>query len=146
MDFDIIGSRRQGNFTKKTEIRLPNSNVPIVPDGIFGVSINGEPRIYILEIHRKTETKQVVAQLKRYIDVLETGAVATKYGLEISPLVCSVHMKDSVLKGVKSALLKTENLEVFTGAFLYNSLEQLSNCISTNWTFSNNQTAEPFIK
>ena len=144
MDFDIIGSRRHGTFTKKTEIRLPNSNSPIVPDGIFGVKINGEPRIYILEIHRKTETKQVVTQLKRYMDVLETGAVATKYGLEISPFICSLHMKDSVLNGVKTALLQSHGFEGFQGAFLFRKFEKESKNISKKWMFANDNNAKLF--
>jgi len=136
MDFDVIGSKRQRNFTKKTEIRIPNSTVPIVPDGIFGVMMNGEPRIYILEIHRKTETKQVVTQLKRYMDVLETGAVASKYGLDTSPLICSVHMKENVLKGVKTDLCCIEDFEIFKGAFLFNSFEIIKNDITTKWAFA----------
>lgn len=146
MDFDIIGSRRQGTFTKKTEIRLPNDATPIVPDGIFGVNINGEPRIYILEVHRKTETKAVSEQLKRYIDVLETGAVAEKYGLEVSPLICSVHMKDNVLRGVKVSLLKTQDFELFKGAFLFNSVDDLTSELAKGWSLADDQLVLPFSR
>ena len=145
MDFDIIGSRRQGNFQKKTEIRLPNDSTPIVPDGIFGVKINGQPRIYILEIHRTTETKAVTKQLKRYIEVLETGAAALKYNLETSPFICSVHMKDGVLRGVKSSLdLNSESFNVFKGAFLFNTLRQVEINIFRDWTFVDEKKAKPF--
>jgi len=144
MDFDIIGSRRQGTFIKKTEIRLPNSNVPIVPDGIFGVMINGEPRIYILEIHRKTETKQVANQLKRYMKVLETGAVASKYGLETSPLICSVHMKQNVFIGVKASLRGLREFDAFKGAFLFNEISLENNGFTECWKFANGRPANPF--
>ena len=43
MDFDVEGSKRHGTFTSRTELRVPNSNVPIVPDGMFGVELNGSP-------------------------------------------------------------------------------------------------------
>ena len=144
MDFDIIGSRRQGTFTKKTEIRLPNDATPIVPDGIFGVNINGEPRIYILEVHRKTETKAVSEQLKRYIDVLETGAVAEKYGLEVSRLICSVHTKDNVLDGAKGLLSNLHDFEQFMQAFLFNTFEVVTEDFPRGWTFVNPKQAEPF--
>lgn len=144
MDFDIIGSRRQGNFVKKTEIMLPIDSTPIVPDGIFGVEINGVSRIYILEVHRTTETKAVTAQLKRYMKVLETGAVASKYGLETSPLICSVHMKDNVLRGAKSALMQTEDHSFFRNAFLFNTLDKIRDNIYAKWSFSDDIYAWPF--
>ena len=112
MDFDVEGSKRHGTFTSRTELRVPNSNVPIVPDGMFGVELNGSPIIYALEIHRTTETKRVIAQIKRYMEVLETGVAAAKYDVATSPLICSVHMKDNVLRGVKSALQKHRALNL----------------------------------
>ena len=144
MDFDIIGSRRQGTFTKKTEIKLPHSPIPVVPDGIFGVEIDGEPRIYILEVHRTTETKQVATQLKRYIEVLETGAVASKYEIETSPLICSVHMKENVLKGSKSILIQADEFTVFMAAFLFNTVEEINLGISGRWVFADQGLANPF--
>jgi len=144
MDFDVTGSRRQGTFTKKTEIRLPDSTVPVVPDGMFGVEVEDEPRIYALEIHRTTQTKQVATQIKRYMEVLETGAAASKYGLETSPLICSVHMKENVLKGVKAALMQTRGFRAFKGAFLFNTFEQVAEDISRGWTFADNKPANPF--
>jgi len=144
MDFDIIGSRRQGTFTKKTEIIFPNSTTPIVPDGIFGVEINGVPRIYILEVHRTTETKTVTNQLTRYMEVLENGAVASKYELQTSPLICSVHMKANVLNGVKLSLIRTRDFEVFKRAFLFNIFDGVSNSLSGGWTFADDRPVNPF--
>ena len=146
MDFDIIGSRRQGTFTKKTEIRIPNETTPIVPDGIFGVNIKGEARIYILEVHRKTETKAVTEQLKRYMEVLKTGAVAEKYRLEISPLICSVHMKYNVLKGVKAALTQTDGFDELRGAYLFNTTNRVREAFGKGWGFADDSIAMPFRK
>lgn len=144
MDFDIIGSRRQGNFTPKTEIILPNDSTPIVPDGIFGVEINGESRIYVLEVHRTTETKAVTKQLKRYIEVLEIGAVATKYGIETSPLICSVHMKDNVKKGVLLTMRRMQEVQAVKGAFLFNTFDLIKLDFSRGWTFADSRLASPF--
>ena len=108
------------------------------------MSINGAPRIYILEVHRKTETKVVTEQLRRYMEVLETGAVAEKYDLEVSPFICSVHMKDNVLRGVKSALCNTPSFEPFKGAFLFNAYDNVANDIANGWTFAIYMKAQPF--
>ncbi len=144
MDFDIIGSRRQGTFISKTEIRVPHSNVPIKPDGMFGIENNGTPLIYALEVHRTTETKRVIAQIKRYIEVLESGAAASKYGLETSPLICSIHMKANVLNGVKTALLKTPSFDPFKGAFLFNTFDNITNNLTQGWVFADDNSANPF--
>jgi len=144
MDFDIIGSRRQGTFISKTEIRVPHSNIPIKPDGIFGIDNNGTPLIYTLEVHRTTETKRVIAQIKRYMEVLETGAAASKYDLKTSPLIFSVHMKDNVLRGVKSALIKTPSFEAFKSAFLFNTFENITDDLTKGWTFADDRLAKPF--
>jgi len=146
MDFDVTGSRRQGTFISKTELRVPHSNTPIIPDGMFGIDQNGSPMIYALEVHRTTETKRVIAQIKRYMEVLETGAGASKYGLETSPLICSVHMKANVLKGVKSALVRTPRFETFKGAFLFNTFENVKNDLTKGWTFADEKPAYPFNK
>ena len=97
-----------------------------------------------MEIHRTTETKRVIAQIKRYMEVLETGVAAAKYDVATSPLICSVHMKDNVLRGVKSALLKTPSFESFKGAFLFNTCDNVSSELSQGCTFADDKLALPF--
>jgi len=145
MDFDVTGSKRKGTFISKTELRVPHSNVPIKPDGMFGIERNGLPLIYALEVHRTTQTKRVITQIKRYMEVLETGAAASKYGLETSPLICSVHMKGNVLKGVKTALCNTSSFAAFKGAFLFNTFENVANDLTQGWTFADDTPANPFL-
>lgn len=146
MDFDVTGSRRQGTFISKTELRVPNSKIPIIPDGMFGVEYKNSPFIFALEVHRTTETKRVISQIKRYMEVLETGSAASKYTIQTSPLICSVHMKANVLRGVKFALMKTASFESFKGAFLFNTFENVSANISEGWTFADGKPADPFPK
>lgn len=146
MDFDNTGSAIKGNLVRKSEIHLPGSDKPVIADGIFGLQAEDHQRIYVLEVHRTTQTKAVAIQIQRYMDVLESGAVGFKYSMQTSPLICSVHTKDNVLKGVKEHLLNTPNFEAFKGAFLFNTTEQLKEDFTAGWTFADDSPAEPFKK
>ena len=144
MDFDVSGSRRYGTMEKKSEIPLPNSNKPVIADGIFGLMVNDRPLIYVLEVHRTTQTKSVAIQIQRYMDVLESGAVGFKYNMQTSPLILSVHTKENVLKGVKQHLMNTPDFEAFKPAFLFNTTEQINKDFSKGWTFADDTHAHPF--
>lgn len=144
MDFDVSGSRRGGNFEPLTTIDVPNADRPVIADGIFSVSLNDTPLLYALEIHRTTQTKQVAAQIKRYMDVLESGALSFKYGVQFPAVVCSVHTLDNVLQGVKKHLMATPDFAAFKHLFLFNTTEQLAQDFSEGWEFADGEPADPF--
>lgn len=146
MDFDGTGSRKGGNFVRQTSITLPDDPIPITPDGIFGIEVNGTPLLYALEVHRTTQTKFAAIQIQRYMSVLERGAIGYKYGIQASPFVCSVHTLPNVLKGVKSQLMKTPEFEAFYPAFVFNTAEQLDKDFSEGWHFADGKPANPFPK
>lgn len=144
MDFDVSGSRRAGDFEPATSIILPNSDRPVIADGIFGVKNQGTPLFYALEVHRTTQTKQVATQIKRYMDVLESGALTFKYNKKYPTLVCSVHTKGNVLKGVKAHLMQTADFLAFKNLFLFNTAEQLALDFSEGWELADGTPADPF--
>ncbi len=146
MDFDVSGSRRGGNFEPLTSIELPNEDRPVIADGIFSVCLNDTPLLYALEIHRTTQTKAVAAQIKRYMDVLESGALSFKYGVQFPAVVCSVHTLDNVLRGVKKHLMATPYFAAFKHLFLFNTTEQLAEDFSEGWEFADGTPADPFPK
>lgn len=146
MDFDVSGSRRGGNFEPLTTINLPNSDRPVIADGIFSVCLNQTPILYALEIHRTTQTKAVTAQIKRYMDVLENGALSFKYGVQFPAVVCSVHTLDNVLRGVKKHLIATPDFPAFKNLFLFNTTEQLAKDFSEGWELADGTPADPFPK
>ncbi len=144
MDFDVSGSRMKGDFKPDTSIELPNSPRPVIADGIFGIEVNDTPLLYAVEVHRTTETKAVAVQIKRYMDVLESGALNFKYGQQCPALVCSIHTKPNVLKGVKAHLMSTPDFPVFRNSFLFNSAPQLDEDFSLGWEYADGKPADPF--
>jgi hypothetical protein len=146
MDFDTEGARRHGTFIEKTRITLPGGGFAIA-DGIFGVEFNGDPALYALEVHRTTETKAVSRQIKIYMDVLEHAAIAEKYGCLNTPtLICSVHTKDNVLRGVKAHLMRTPDFPAFLDHFAFNTTDQLALDFSEGWHLANGEPINPFPK
>jgi len=144
LDFDVIGSRRHGTFEEKSRINLQGGDDFVIADGIFGVERQGQAAVYILEVHRATETTRVARQIARYMDVIKGREIMYKYRVEVSPLVCSVHTKERVLKGTKAHLLNQPEFEAFRGAFIFNTAEQLEKDFSQGWHFADDKPAYPF--
>jgi len=146
MDFDVEGSRRTGDFRPVTTIDILGEPHPVIADGLFGLTANNQSLIYALEVHRTTQTKAVAMQIKRYMDVLESGSISSKYDVDHPVLVCSVHTKENVLKGVKAYLLKLPHFHAFRHHFLFNTTEQLAHDFSEGWELADGTPTDPFPK
>ena len=144
MDFDVDGSRKGRNFEALTTINVPNSKTPVVADGLFAVTLNDTSILYALEVHRTTETTRVAYQIRKYMDVLESGALSFKYACNWPAMVCSVHTKPNVLRGVKKHLMNLPDFPAFKHLFLFNTTEQLAVDFSQGWTFADDTAANPF--
>lgn len=144
MDFDVEGSRIHGTFKNPTQIDLPNQTRPVIADGVFSIEVNNTPLLYALEVHRTTQTKAVGMQIQRYMDVLQSGALAFKYELQAPTYVCSVHVLPNVLKGAKKYLMSNPNFEPYRKFFLFNSAENLTTSFSDGWHFADDTPANPF--
>lgn len=144
MDFDVEGSRIHGTFECPTQIDIPSSNRPVVADGVFIVEANDMPLIYALEVHRTTQTKAVGIQIQRYMDVLQSGALALKYGRQAPTYICSVHALPNVLKGTKKYLMSSPSFAPYRKFFLFNTTDNLAKGVSDGWHFADDTIAEPF--
>ena len=144
MDFDVTGSRRHGDLEERSRIKFKGGDDFIIADGIFGVQIGDASLVYVLEVHRATETTRVARQIAKYIEVIRNREIMFKYRVNVSPLICSVHTKERVLKGTKAHLLNQPGFEAFKPAFLFNTSEQLDRDFTQGWHFADEQPAYPF--
>lgn len=145
MDFETDGSPLKGNRVRKSQITIPGHDTPIVPDGIFGVTFKGNPLLYLLEIHRTTQTRFVAMQIKKYLDVLATNAANFKYGMSNVPTyVCSVHEKPNVLRGTKAQLMADPDYQHFKHLFLFNTIDQVRAGFSEGWHEADGTERYPF--
>ncbi|MEM7662770.1 MAG: hypothetical protein AAF292_11010 [Pseudomonadota bacterium] len=144
-DFQGRTSASSGKLQNATALNIPGLSRSVIPDGTFVVElISGQQAIYLSEIHRSTQTKAVTEQLLRYLPVIRSGAVQAKYGYEVNPMICSVHMQDSVLLGVKKRLLQHPDFEPFKRNFVFRRMDGLISDFRLGWHLADDTPAIPF--
>ena len=144
---DFMGEPKTGRRKPKpaTELHVTDLVHSIIPDGTFAVKLNtGQTALYLIEIHRTTQSKAVTQKLNQYFDVIRSGAVRQKYGYKTNPIVCSVHHQPSVLRSVKSRLLSDPKFEPFKRNFVFHGLEDLTSNFTGDWHFADGAPAQPF--
>lgn len=131
--------------TSATELKTTDNSKAIIPDGTFAVELNvGKLVVYLVEIHRSTHTKAVTTQLERYFDVIKHRTIQQKYGLQVHPIICSIHRQNSVLNGVKKRLNANSGFELFKRNFVFHTLDDLINNFAGGWHFTDDTIALPF--
>lgn len=81
----------------------------VKPDGILGMTHKGVSRLYIVELHHRTPTKQIVEQL--YRDFRAAPAIVSRLGYSSchDPYIVSAHMCPSILERTKRRILSHRN-------------------------------------
>lgn len=144
-DFNRCQDSRKGRFVPATELVVPELPKPVVPDGIFGVALtSGKVVVYLVEVHRTTQTKAVTEQLTRYFEVIKSGVIQKKFGHPVHPVICSIHHQKSVCFGVKMRLAKNPEFACFRGNFVFQKMDNLKSSFSDGWHFADDSAAQPF--
>lgn len=144
-DFNRNTKSSNGKFHAATELIVPNLPRPVIPDGTFAVRLfSGPVALYVAELHRSTQTKAVTEQLKRYLDVIKSGALEQAHGIDVNPMVCSIHMQDAVLTGTKARLLNDPEFATFKSNFVFNTIDQMRSNFCDGWHLADGSPATPF--
>ena len=144
-DFVRQSASGKSRATASTQLSVSDIPNPIIPDGTFAVELSsGKIALYLVEIHRSTQTKAVTDQLMQYFKVIRNGTIQQKYGYAVHPIICSVHHQPSVLNSVKSRLLADPKFEPFKQNFVFHGLEDLTSNFTGGWHFADNSPAHPF--
>ena len=144
---DFVRSSAGRNTVPKsaTEIVITQFSKPIIPDGIFAVSLTtGKVALYLVEVHRSTQSQAITEQLARYFEVIKSGTIAQQFGYAVNPIICSVHHQPSVLLGVKTRLQQHPEYATFKHNFVFHALEDLNTNFSGGWHFGDDKPAHPF--
>lgn len=128
-----------------TELHVPSLSRPVIPDSTFAVALtNGKSAMYLVEIHRSSQTKVVTDQLARYFEVIKSGVARQKYGINVNPIICSVHHQPPVLENVKQRLRQHPEFAAFKSNFVFHRLDSLQSAFAENWHFADDSPANPF--
>lgn len=144
---DFICEPKIGRAKPKpmTELAVPELVNTVIPDGTFAVGLNTGPvAVYLVEIHRSTQSKAVTDQLGKYFAVIKSSIIKQKYGLRANPIICSVHHQSSVLASVKTRLNAHPGFAPFKHNFVFHTLEDLNSDFAGGWHFADGTPANPF--
>lgn len=144
-DFIREAQNHGRGFQSATQMTVSTLPKPVIPDGIFAINVHtGKMAVYLLEVHRSTQTKAVTEQLSNYFEVIKGAAVQEIFGFPVHPIICSVHQQKSVLENVKTRLLALPEFEAFQRNFVFHQLEDLNTNFSGGWHFADNTKAVVF--
>ena len=80
----------------------PQKNSAATPDGLCGITHNGKSRLFVVEMHRHTETKRVIDQL--YRNMRAAAAIRAKfpeYPTTNDPFVLSIYTEPKIMAAVQ---------------------------------------------
>lgn len=140
--FERTGSNRTTKSRAKTAINTKKSY--LLADAVFLVDVplmdNRKKYLYAFEMHNTNSTKNIAEQLGRYIECLEIGSIATKYGLEMGSRVLSVFEDPNKMQHTIKRLQENPQITNYVSLFLFKPLaEILTNGVFEGWTTANSE-------
>lgn len=141
--FDSKGNQRQSNkqLIRDTQVTLYHQN--IVPDGNFRLDmLDGESRLFTLELHKGTNTKRIIKQLENHVRLVELELLPDKYDHPHDNYILSAYDHKGTLEAVKKRFLDNKRLAEYSEYYIFNSVEQVKAGFSEGWHYFNN---EPFL-
>lgn len=107
---------------KSTTLTLNGKNFR--PDGIwFAESLEpNEPRfVYVVEIHRKSERKHIIQQLRQQVEAIKQKSVQRRFGFEHPYIVLSVFSDENikVFQSVLAELQQTDDWAIMSKCFMF---------------------------
>jgi len=115
------------------------------PDGLLGLTHRGKPRLFVLELHRRTPTKKVVEQL--YRNFKATEAINNRfadYPTQNDPFILSVFSKTEDMRPVMNLIRETPAFGSVLEGIFFTSLARLSHDFSTAWAYADNRPVTIF--
>ena len=129
-DYEITNNKHyyQLKGDKGTTLKLNNKNFR--PDGIwFTESINPDaPKfVYVVEIHRHSERKHIIRQLRQQVEAIKEKSVQKRFGFEHPYLVLSIFTGENLtaMRGILDELKSTEDWAIIEKFFLFAKLDDL---------------------
>lgn len=117
----------------------------IKPDGIFGMTYQGESRLFVLELHNRTPTKRVVNQLYRNFEArTELAQKFVKFTQVKDPYVLSVFVERERMKAAQKFVAKNQAFAPVIRGLMFTDLELLKALPDASWAFAEGGNASLF--
>lgn len=115
---------------KNTLISIDERNIR--PDGIWfvkSIEPNEKDFVYIVEIHRHSERKHIIKQLRQQVQAIKEKSVQKRYNFNFPCLVISVFANENLtaMRGILEELKQTDDWEIIEKFFLFAKFEDILN-------------------
>ena len=115
------------------------------PDGIYGIDYKGKKRLFLVEMHKSTATKQVLEQIGRNFNAAPAiNAKFHDYPTPNDPFVLSVHYNHSTLKATKRRALEIPALAPFLPGLMFAHLDDLRDGFAGAWSYADDREVKMF--
>lgn len=113
---------------KSTAISVNGKNVR--PDGIWWATSHeagAKDFVYVVEIHRHSERKHIIRQLRQQVEAIKEKSVQKRFGFEHPYLVLSIFTGENItaMRGILDELKSTEDWAIIEKFFLFARLDDL---------------------
>lgn len=129
-DYDLTDYRHyyQLKGDKSTTISVNGKNTR--PDGIWWATSHeagAKDFVYVVEIHRHSERKHIIRQLRQQVEAIKEKSVQKRFGFEHPYLVLSIFTGENLtaMRGILDELKSTEDWAIIEKFFLFAHLEDL---------------------
>lgn len=113
---------------KSTAISVNGKNIR--PDGIWWATSHktgAKDFVYVVEIHRHSERKHIIRQLRQQVEAIKEKSVQKRFGFDHPYLVFSVFTGENLtaMQGILAELKQSEDWAIIEKFFLFARLEDL---------------------
>lgn len=115
----------------------PQKQSTATPDGLCGITYNGKSRLFVVEMHRHTDTKRVIDQL--YRNMRAGAAIRAKfpeYETANDPFVLSIYTKPEIMRAVQKRIATNPSFAPVLKGVLFASLEELKSDFENAWEYA----------
>lgn len=100
------------------------------PDGIWfteSLTPNAPKFVYVVEIHRHSERKHIIRQLRKQVEAIKQKSVQNRFGFEHPYLVLSVFTDENLIamRGILDELKQSDDWQIMEKYFLFARLGDL---------------------
>lgn len=123
---------------KKTTLILKGKNFR--PDGIvFCESFEADaPKfMYIIEVHRHSERKHIIRQLRQQVEAIKEKSVQKRFGIDYPHFVLSVFTDENLtaMRGIIEELKNTPDWAYLERFFMFARLEDIKTDFYSGWAY-----------
>jgi hypothetical protein len=101
--------------------------------------IDGQSRLFTLELHKGTNTKRIIAQLENHARLIERELLPEKYNHPYDNYILSVYDHQGTMEAVKRRFLESDLLAEYKEYYIFNTVDNIMENFGIGWHYFDNE-------